>query len=104
VATTRTSYEPIVLDDGGTPSIIGTTMKVIELVTAQYAHGWSPEEPRFQFPALTLGQIHSALAYYWDHQADLDQEIDRRLTMVDAWQRQEPPSPLRERLRGQRQP
>jgi uncharacterized protein (DUF433 family) len=103
VSTTKTAYEHIVLDDRQAPRIAGTTMKVIELVTAQRAHGWSPEELRFQFPALTLGQIHSALAYYWDHQADLDQEIARRLAMVDDWQRQEPPSPLRERLRDLRQ-
>jgi uncharacterized protein (DUF433 family) len=42
-------------------------MKVVKLVTAQMAHGWSPEELVFQFPFLTLGQVHSALAYYWDH-------------------------------------
>jgi uncharacterized protein (DUF433 family) len=42
-------------------------MKVIELVREQDAYGWSPEELHFQHPYLSLGQIHSALAYYWDH-------------------------------------
>ena len=46
------------------------------------AYGWSPEELPFQHPYLSLGQIHSALAYYWDHQDALDQDIARRLT---AW-------------------
>jgi uncharacterized protein (DUF433 family) len=90
VSTTKTGYEHIILDDDGIARIAGTTMKVIELVTAQLAYGWSPEELRFQFPSLTLGQIHSALAYYWDHQAALDREIARRLATVDAWRRQEP--------------
>ena len=30
----------------------------------QSAHGWSAEELLFQHPYLSLGQIHSALAYY----------------------------------------
>ncbi len=34
-------------------------MKVVE----QKAYGWSAEELHFQHPYLTLGQIHSALAY-----------------------------------------
>ena len=103
MSTTKTGYEHIVLDDG-TPRIAGTTMKEIELVTAQVAYGWSPEELRFQFPSLTLGQIHSALAYYWDHQADLDRGVARRLATVDEWRRQEPASPLRERPRRLSQP
>ena len=33
----------------------------------------------FQHPNLTLGQIYSALAYYADHQEELDKDIERRL-------------------------
>lgn len=79
----ETRYEHIVVDEQGVPLIAGTTMKVVELVTAQMAHGWSPEELHFQFPYLSLGQIHSALAYYWDHQAELDRDIARRLDFVN---------------------
>jgi uncharacterized protein (DUF433 family) len=62
VTTIETRYEHVVLLDGRVPQIAGTTMQVVELVTAQQAHGWSPEELAFQFPHLTLGQIHSVLA------------------------------------------
>jgi uncharacterized protein (DUF433 family) len=79
----ETRYEHIVLDQAKVPKIVGTTMKVIELVLASRAYGWSPEELHFQYPYLTLGQIHSALAYYWDHQEELDQDIERRLQVVD---------------------
>lgn len=79
----ETRYEHIVLDPAQAPIIAGTTMKVIELALAHLAYGWSPHELHFQFPHLTLGQIHSALAYYWDHQAELDKEIERRLESVD---------------------
>jgi len=47
------------------------------------AYGWSPEELHFQHPGLTLGQIHSALAYYWDHQEEIDRDIERRIEKVE---------------------
>jgi hypothetical protein len=75
-------------------------MKVVELVTAQAAYGWSPEELHFQFPYLSLGQIHSALAYYWDHQDDLDRDIARRLAAVEQQQRKTSSASLRARLRA----
>ena len=75
---TMTKYEHVQLDSKGVPVIVGTTMKVVELVMAQMAYGWSPEEILFQHPYLTLGQIHSALAYYWDHKDELDSDIERR--------------------------
>ncbi len=85
-----TRYAHIVEDERGVPLIAGTTMKVIELVTAQRAYGWSPDEVSFQFPHLSLGQIHSALAYYWDHREALDADIARRLAAVEDQQRRMP--------------
>ncbi len=102
MATVETRYEHVVLDEGEVPRIVGTTMKVVELVTAQQAHGWSPEELTFQFPHLTLGQVHSALAYYWDHQEKLDREIARRLALADDLQRRGPAPPVLARLRARR--
>jgi uncharacterized protein (DUF433 family) len=102
VATVETPYPHIVLNDAQQASITGTTMKVVELVTAQQAYGWSPEELAFQFPHLTLGQIHSALAYYWDHRDQLDADIARRLALVDDLERRTPPAPVLARLRGLR--
>ena len=78
-------------------------MKVSELVVAQRAYGWSPIELQFQFPHLTLGQIHSALAYYWDHQGGLDDEIARGLGLADELQREMPPVPAIARLKRERQ-
>ena len=97
----ETRYEHIVLDEAGIPLIAGTTMKVIELVLEQTAYGWSPEELHFQHPYLSLGQIHSALAYYWDHQEELDQDIAQRRARVEQLRRTTPPSPLIDRLKAQ---
>ena len=99
----ETGYEHIVLNESQVPTIAGTTMKVIELVLDHLAYGWSPEELHFQHPHLTMGQIHSALAYYWDHKTELDQDIERRLQFIDQVQQTTPSNPLAERLKARRQ-
>ncbi|MDH7486893.1 MAG: DUF433 domain-containing protein [Anaerolineae bacterium] len=96
----ETRYEYVILDTENVPFIAGTNMKVIELVLEKMAYGWSPEELHFQHPYLTLGQIYSALAYYWDHQEELDQDIERRLRFVDRVQRAMGSSPLTARLKA----
>lgn len=37
--------------------------------------GWSPEEMCHQPPFLTLPEAYAAMAYYFDHQAEIDDEI-----------------------------
>ncbi len=96
----ETRYEHVVLDSAKVPMIAGTTMKVIELVLSHIAHGWSPEELHFQFPHLTLGQIHSALAYYWDHTEELDKDIEQRLESIDKLRGTLGESPLVARLKA----
>jgi uncharacterized protein (DUF433 family) len=66
----------VVLDEKGVPIIAAINMKVIEIVLEKIAYGWSPEELHFQYPYLSPGQIYSTLAYYWDHQDELDRDIE----------------------------
>ncbi|ASC69878.1 hypothetical protein XM38_008080 [Halomicronema hongdechloris C2206] len=40
---TATDYKHIVLDENQVPLIEGSTLKVIEIVMAQRAYGWTPE-------------------------------------------------------------
>src|SRR5215213_2980471 len=94
------SYPYVDRDDHGNPIIAGTTMKIVEFVMAQRAHGWSPEELHFQHPNLTLSQIHSALAYYWDHKEELDADIERRSRFAEEARREAGPSPLAEKIRN----
>jgi uncharacterized protein (DUF433 family) len=98
----ETRYEHLRLDEHQVPTIAGTTTKVVELVLDHLAYGWSPEELHFQHPSLSMGQIYSALAYYWDHKAELDQDLDRRLQFIDHVQQTTKPTPLAERLKAQR--
>jgi len=96
----KTRYEHIAINEDGMPIIAGTTMKVVELVVERAAYGWSPEELHFQHPYLTLGQIYSALAYYWDHADELDRDIERRLQFVEQVRQAIGPSPLVARLKS----
>ncbi len=103
MSVTETRYEHIAVDDQQTPVIVGTTMKVIELVLETQAYGWSAEELHFQHPYLSLGQIYSALAYYWDHKAALDVVIAQRSAKVAALREQTPMTPLHARIKAQRE-
>ena len=99
--TTMTAYEHVALDEQNVARVEGTTTKVVELVADQEAYGWSPEEMHFQHPELTLGQIHSALAYYWDHHKELDADLREQLKRVACLRDQAAASPLQRRLRRQ---
>jgi uncharacterized protein (DUF433 family) len=93
--------EHVQLDGAGVPVIASTTMKVVELVMAHLAHGWSPEELHFQHPYLTMGQIHAALGYYWDHQSELDADIERRWQFAKTARQRAGTSPVAGKLRAQ---
>ena len=96
----QTKYEHVVIDEKSVPIIAGTNMKVIELVLEKSAYGWSPEELHFQHPYLTLGQIYSALAYYWDHKDALDRDMEERLKLVNQIQKETRRTPLEKRLKS----
>jgi uncharacterized protein (DUF433 family) len=70
------------LDSDGVPVIAGTRTKVVEIIVERLAYGWEAEEIHNQHPYLSLGQVHSALGYYYDHNAELDADIQRRLQKV----------------------
>src|SRR5208337_3744084 len=87
------------LDEPGVPWIDDTNTKVIEVALDLIAHGWSPEEIHFQHPHLSLAQIHAALGYYYDHQIEMDGQIELSAGEVERLRTQAGASPLRKRLR-----
>jgi uncharacterized protein (DUF433 family) len=96
---TKTAYEHIVLDAQQRPIIEGTRMKVSHLVIEHLNWGWSPEELHFQHPHLTLGQVYSALAYYWDHKEQVDQQIAEDSAEIERMRREATPNPALDKLR-----
>jgi len=77
------AYPHIEITPQGVPLLPGTTIKVVEVVMDRLAHHWDADEIQRQHPHLGLAQIHSALAYYYDHQIEVDKDIDRRLRESD---------------------
>jgi uncharacterized protein (DUF433 family) len=89
----------IYLDVRGIAWIDDTNVKVVEVVIDKHAHGSSPEEIHFQYPHLSLAQIHAALMYYYDHESEIDAEISRQLDEADSLAKTCSDSPLRQKLR-----
>ena len=77
------AYPHIEITPQGVPILASTTVKVVEVVMDRLAHHWDADEIQRQHPHLSLAQIHSALAYYYDHQIEVDKDIDRRLRESD---------------------
>jgi uncharacterized protein (DUF433 family) len=98
-------YAHITLDDQGVPIITGTRTKVVEIALDHLAHGSDAREIHREFPYLTLGAVYSALAYYYDHQAEMDEDIARRKQKVDAIKAEidarQGPSLIRMKLKAQ---
>jgi len=76
-------YAHIAIGSDNVPIVAGTKIKLIEIVLDHLAHGSDAQEIHREFPNLSLGQIHSALAYYYDHQDEMDAEIARRMQRAD---------------------
>ena len=87
--TSRTLPSHIVFDEQGRPWVEGTGRKVVEIAIDSRA-GLSAEQIHQAHPDIPLAKIHAALAYYFDHQAELDEEIARIEKFVKDVQSQSP--------------
>jgi len=92
------TYPHLAIDGAGTATIAGTTTKVIEVALDRIAHHWDADEIQRQHPHLSLSQIHAALAYYCDHQTELDAVIAAQLDRVAALRSQTENLTLRQKL------
>ncbi len=97
---TPTAYAHIEAREDGTAYIAGTQTKVLEVALDRLAHHWDADEIRRQHPHLGLSQIYSALAYYHDHQEEIDRAIAEGLKLASAIRASLGPSPLRARLQA----
>jgi uncharacterized protein (DUF433 family) len=90
----------IEVDDHGTARIAGTRMRVMHLVMEKIANKWDAEELKRQFQHLSMSQIHAALAYYYDHQSDLDARIHTSAEEAERMHQDAGESRFIARLRG----
>jgi uncharacterized protein (DUF433 family) len=88
------------LDERGRPWIDDTNIKVIELVLDHLAYGWNAEAIHDNHPDLSLAQVYAALAWYYDHQPEMDTEIERQEDRIRRLRANARRSPLQERSLG----
>ncbi len=67
---------------GGYPVIAGTNLRVVDVVASHIYRGLSPEELAVNF-ALDMGQVHAALAFYYQHKAEIDQQLRDEAARAD---------------------
>ncbi len=59
---------------GGRPCVVGTGLRVIDIVMAMQFGDRSPEQMAGDYD-ISLAQVHAALAYYYENQAEIDADI-----------------------------
>jgi uncharacterized protein (DUF433 family) len=91
---TPTEYSHIVRTPGviaGEPRINGHRVRVRDIVAARDLGGLTPEEIAASvYPGLTLAQVYSALAYYEDHRAEIDQATQNEAQFVEQFLKDHP--------------
>ncbi len=102
MAFAATAYQHIVLDAQGVPVVQGANTKVVEVVLHARSSGLTPEQLAGELPHLSPAQIHSALAYYWDHKEALDADIEARREFAQRMRREMGQPTFAERLARER--
>ena len=92
------NYPYLTVDPSGVATITGTTTKVVEIALDRIAYHWDADEIQRQHPHLSLPQIYTALAYYYDHQNELDALIAGQVERVAALRKQTENLELRQLL------
>jgi hypothetical protein len=75
-------------------------VRVAQIVMDYLGHGWSPDEMCRQHPYLRPAEVHAAMAYYFDHQDEIDREIQAEWRQVQDDRSQSAPSPFFVRLKA----
>ncbi len=92
-------YAHIELNAEGEAIIAGTRIKVRMIALDRISHNWDAEEIQRHHPDLSMGQVHSALAYYYDHKEAMDGEIETRHERIAILRAGAAESPGRRKLR-----
>ncbi len=72
---------------GGRPCIAGTGLRVIDITMATIFHDRTPGEIASDFE-ISLAEVYAALAYYYQHKAQLDQDIREQVSIAQQFKQQ----------------
>ena len=75
---------------GGKPHILGHRIKVKHVAIWYEQQGMTPEQIVATFPTITLAQVHAALAYFYDHRAEIEAEMAEEERMYEDLKAKQP--------------
>ena len=74
---------------GGKPRVAGRRISVQDIAIWHERLGRNADEIAAEYD-LTLADVHAALAYYFDHRAEVDQSIEEGQAFAEAMRRSTP--------------
>lgn len=80
------------------PFIAGTRISVELIYVLRELRGMTPDEIVAGYPHLTLGQVHAALAYFYDHPREIREAFKRSEEFVEQMKQKTGPGPLQSKL------
>ncbi|MBE7543704.1 MAG: DUF433 domain-containing protein [Bryobacteraceae bacterium] len=80
---------------GGKACIAGHRVRVLDIVCWYEHHGMSADEIVSHIPTITVADVYAALAYYYDHVAEIQQEMREEAELEKEVRRSSssPPAP-----------
>ena len=96
---TATGYAHIELRDR-VPYIAGTQTRVVDLIMEQWDWNLNAEQLHRQYSELSLGAIHSALSYAYDHPEEMRCAIEEAERIAEEIRTGVRESPLTAKLRA----
>jgi uncharacterized protein (DUF433 family) len=94
----REHIEVVQCAGGPKPRILGSSIRVEDVVIWHEKLGMSVREILDQYPTITAADVHAALAYYWDHRDEIEDRMAKGDAFLEEMQRKYP-GPLREKLK-----
>lgn len=96
------SYPHIVKEDGKSARLERHPRTRVSMIVTDYLwRGWSAEEIVRQYPYLEPAEVHAALAYYFDHRAEIDEELETERHDAIEWKKAHPTPAFLARLKAQ---
>ncbi len=88
-----TAYPHIVKENGAPAHLESHPRTRVAMIVMDYvARGLGPEDLVRHYPYLKLAEVHAAMAYYHDHQPEIDAEIQAELEQLQEDAKTTPPS------------
>ncbi|QEH38283.1 hypothetical protein OJF2_68810 [Aquisphaera giovannonii] len=84
---------------GGRPRIDGHRIQVEDVAIWHERLGMSPGEIVSEYPSITLSDVHAALAYYHEHRARIDADIEAATRYAEEMRADAGPSLVQGKLR-----